>query len=268
MKVVSRRAALRGIGHSAAFGSLAAGLPRHLWAAAPAAAAPRTTYLLVMIFPSGEGISFDADAYRERHLGILKDAYADSVERIELRVAPLPPPPAEGEQAPQAPPFLAAVNIWIRDVSGFVDRVGKNSKAVQADLATITTSAPIVQFDKVIAGLGNARETVTGSASVVSNFFPVREGGSWDPKFLSEAFLPKVLAAYGPAVQRIEATEGAQGQGGAKPLLYGATHIYVADNAAFVRASETPAVAALAPEGAKIATVAPIQTVMLVHAAA
>src|SRR5262245_19471129 len=104
---ISRRAVLGGIGQSAAIGSLAAVLPRYLAAAeaaaaaappaaAPAASAPATpTYCLTMLYPSGKDkdgqvLTFDCDGFRDRHLLTLKGAYGDSVERIEMRLAPPP----------------------------------------------------------------------------------------------------------------------------------------------------------------------------------
>lgn len=262
----SRRAVLRGIGQSAAIGSLAAILPRHLLAAqgtqqakAAPAAAPMNI-CLSMLYPVGEGLAFDADAYRDRHMAVLRTAYAGGLERVELRVAP---PPAEGMSPP---PLLAAVSMWISDFAKFAAGANAHAKDVAASMATITKSAPLAQFDSIIAGLGGPRDSVPASSGCISYLFEAKEGATWDSKGFAGTYLPQLLAAYGPeAIRRVEAAEGVQSANGSKPLMLGTVNLYVADEAAYDKAAGSEAVKAIAGDAKQYFSSPPIQTYMKVH---
>lgn len=219
---------------------------------------------LQMLYPSGEGLTFDADAFRDRHIGVLKAAYAGGLERVELRV---PPPPVAG-RAP--PPLLAAVSMYISDFSKFAAGASANGKDVNASMAAITKSAPMAQFDSVLAGVGATRDTVTTGASSVSWWFESKEGARMDAKGLAETYLPKLLEAAGAgAIRRVEVTEGIQSANGSKPLMLGNLTLYIADETAFDTAMASDAVKAVTKDFGQYfsAAVPPIQTLMQVHAA-
>jgi hypothetical protein len=267
---ISRRAVLNGIGQSAALGSLAAMLPGELLAAQPArtapAAAPKAPAVaqppvcLTMLYPAGEGLTFDADAFRDRHIGVLKTAYAGGVGRIELRV---PPPHVEGRNPD---PVLAAVNIYITDFTKFAAGANARAKDVSASMASITRSAPIAQFDYILGGIGAGPETVQPSANCVTYWFEAKEGATFDSKGFAEVHAPKVAAAYGPSVRRIEVAKGEQSANGSKPLMLGSVSLYIADEAGYDAAVASEAVKTVSAESAQYFSLAPIQTLMVVHA--
>lgn len=268
---ISRRAVLGGMGQSAALGSLAAMLPAHLFAAqaakpAPAAAAKAPpqqapqNICLSMLYPAGEGLTFDADGFRDRHIGVLKTAYAGGVDRIELRV---PPAPVEGRASS---PVIAAVNMYITDFTKFAAGANANAKMVSASMASITRSAPLAQFDSIVGSAGAGRDTVLASSTCVSYWLEAKEGATFNAKGFAESYVPKLAAAYGPSVRRIEVTEGVQSTNGSKPLLLGAVNMYIADDTGYDAAVTSDAVKQVSAEAAQYFTVAPIQTLMLVHA--
>lgn len=270
--LVARRTVLVGAGHAAAFGSLAALLPQAIRAGE--AAAPQRV-CLTMLYPSGEGLAFDADAFKSRHLPLLKSSYGTAIERVELRMPPPPPPPpqlAEGEAAPPpppTPPLLAAVSIWLGpNLGDFIAKAGAASKTIATDMATITKSAPMVQFDVVEGQGGDARATVAEGGVVVSQYFFAKEGGTWDGKYFGQTYAPKVLSSYGPeAIQRVEVVRGELAQGGGKPLVAGSINVYLKDAAAYDMAVGTEGVRALGAEAQQNTTLTPVAIVMTVRAA-
>lgn len=269
---IGRRRILQGLGHTAFFTGLATALPRVVQAGQAAAAAPPQKVCMSMLYPAGEGLSFDANAFRDRHLALLKNAYGPSVERIELRVPPpLPPPPvlAEGEVAPPmpaAPPVLAAVSVYLASIGEFVKRAGDHSKSIAADMATITKSAPMVQYDIVESTIGDPAGSVLGGSTVVSYYFFDKEGGTWNAEYFGKEFLPKLMAAYGPAaIQRAEVLKGELAPGNGKPPTRGAFHLYLKDAEAFYAASGE-GLAALGAEMAQNSTLDPVTLLLSVHA--
>lgn len=285
MTGISRRTVMRGIGQSAAFGSLAAVLPRYLAAAeaaaaaAPPAAAPAapvvavapatTSYCLTMMYPSGKDLKFDADAFRDRHMLTLKGAYGDSVERIELRVSPPVPAPAEGASAPPPPPLLATVNMWIRDTKKYQENLAAHNAEVTADMATITNSQPFGQLDQVVAWLGEARDTVVVDSTCLSLYFQAKEvkdkgAATFDEKGYANIYLPKLFQAVGPeAIQRIEVMKGAT----AKVAMLGSVHLYIGDEKKFEEGFTSEAVKQIEAESAKYFNSPPFQAFMFVRAA-
>lgn len=274
---VSRRSVLAGAGFAAA-GTLAAVLPRELFAAQPApgaprsqgaaparpapAAAPISDIVLTMLYPAGPDLKFDADGFRDRHLPLLHKAYG-ALERVELRI---PPPPAEG--APQ-PPLLAAVSMWISDFNKFAAAAGANAKDVAASIATITNSRPMAQFDRFVAGLGGDRSTVEANSRCLSSYFEAKADAKWDVKAYADTYLRKFMAAYGAeAIRRVEVVEGVQSADGSKPLMLGSVNMYIADPDKFLDASDTEGVKAVLTEEAGFYSPPPIQTLFMVHSAA
>lgn len=291
-KQISRRILLRSLGHSAALGSLVAlpGLagaaqpaaqqpapagatPPARKPAAPAAArqpaappAPKVTYCMSMLYPAGEGLAFDADGFRDRHVAVLKTAYGAGLDRIELRVVP---PAAPGVSAP---PVLAAVNVWIKDVNKFVEGANAHAKDIAASMATITASKPMAQFDKVVSSFGEPRENVVAGSTCSSSVFLVKEvpekgAATWDSKGYAENYLGKLFEAFGPGViQRIEVLEGAQAVGGSKLLMLGTANVYIGDEKKYLEALGSDAVKAALAEEAKYFNTPPFLALMQVKA--
>lgn len=258
----SRRTVLRGIGHAAAFGKLACALPRHARAADADA-----TYALCMTYQYGKKNKFKADRFRDGHLPLLKKIYGDSIERVELRYAEPPQMKQGPKQVPVPPQFvIAEVSIWIRDVAAFGKLTGEQGAKIVADLKEVTEASPIVQYDKTLAGLGSARADVTVGNGCQSYYFLDKEGARFDTKYYVDTIAPKIMELYGPhALRRIEVSQGAAGQGGAKPLVLASAHLYFADQNAFFTAGRA-ALPQLMKESPNYTDILPVVSQATVHA--
>ena len=261
-EVFSRRAVLRGIGHVAAFGTLASSLPEIAHAADGEA-----TYSLSMTYQYGKKNKFKADRFRDGHVPLLKKIYGDSIERVELRYAEPPQVKQGPKQVPVPPQFvIAEVSIWIRDVAAFGKLTGEQGGQIVADLKEVTQASPIVQYDKTLAALGSARTDVTVGSSCQTYFFLDKEGGRFDTKYYVDTVLPRMMDLYGPkALRRIEVCQGAAGQGGAKPLVLATTHLYIADQSAFFMAGRN-VMPQLVAEGPNYTDIFPVVSQATVHA--
>lgn len=272
---IDRRRVIQGIGHAAAFGGLAATLSRAASAAqAAAAAVPAPQKVcLTMLYPSEGGHTFDANRFRDGHVAVLKAAYGNSIERVELRVPivpPAPPAPAEGQPTPPvppAPPLMAAVSIYIASPGDFSARAGAAARTVGTDLAAVTKSPPIVQFDMIEAAPGEPQSSVIGGSIVVSNYYFAKAGSTWSKDYFGKTYAPRLMEAYGAAaLQRVEVLSGYIAQGGGNPQIAGAIHVYVKDTAAYDTAVISDPVKALAAEAAANSTLNPVTMLMTVHA--
>lgn len=277
--VVNRRTLLKGVGHAAAFGAMAAALPRLAQAADQGDAA----ICLSMFYPNPATATFDAGAWASRHLPLLRRIHGDSVERIELRmfVPPAAPPPSKSRpsgqglsRAPSMPPPLApqplvraAVSVWIYDAKAYAERATAGAAEIAADIATITTLSPTVQYDRIVDLLGESRGSIAVGTQVVSNFYRSAEGARFDAGYYAGNVIPLMVKLYGEkAISRIEFGVGARGDRGGTPPLSATAHYYIRDPAAW--AAATPA--ALAPlqaELPKFTDATPLITTMTVAAA-
>lgn len=265
--LTTRRTLLRGVGHAAAFGTLAAALPR----LAPAAEQGDAAICLSMFYPNPATASFDADAWASRHLPLLRGIYGDSVERIELRMFVPPPgaPAAPAQQkrrpsgqglsrAPSMPPrpsgapqptLRAAVSVWIYDVKAYAERATAGAQQIAADIAAITSLVPTVQYDRIVDLRGEPRSSIPLGTQVVSNFYRNAEGVKFDADYYVSNVIPLVVKLYGAqAISRIEFATGARGDGGGAPALSATAHYYIKDPEAWAAANA----AALGPLQAEV----------------
>lgn len=230
MKNLSRRDVLRRASQATAYGAV-------LFAsrnARPADAnAPESALCLSMFYPGAKG-RFDADRFRDKHLPLIRGIYGDSVERIELRVPPAQDRRAINTRAAPPPPFLAVVNLWIHRLDEYARHTAESAQEVQADLRKVSEVVPYVQYDQALSHTGSARTAVPVGTEVACTFFPNKDGGRWDGKYVAETYMPKVIDLYGAdALLRTEVTQGRTGQNGVKSTFIGATHLYIRDRPAF-----------------------------------
>jgi len=221
---------------------------------------------LSMLYPGGKG-KFDADRYRDKHLPLIRGIYGGSVERIELRVAP-PPGKRVQSRFPAPPPaFIAAVSIWIGKLDEFGKHTAESAQQIQADLLKVSEITPYVQYDQAISLTGESRVDVPVGTDVASTWYPNKDGGRWDAKYVVEKYLPKIVDVYGKdTLRRIEVSQGRAGQNGTKAPVIGSSHLYIRDRAAFDAAGMKGGMQ-LFQEAQNYTDIMGVFTVMKVHAA-
>jgi hypothetical protein len=266
--VISRRSVLNGVGQSTAIGAVMAALSPHLRAAqaaapagAPAPASPAQTLCLSMLYRQAEGATFNADAFRDKHLPLLRKVYAGSVNRIELRV---PTPPKEGSTPPQV---IAAVNIWFNNIADFVKNTQAGAKDVSASMAAIASAPVSAQVDQVVTTLGEPMTSVPLDEVCYSSYFQVKDGGTFDTKYFSETFYPRLAELCGAEViRRIEISAGAAPASGGKLLVQNSVHVYIRSETGYVLAlDKVPR--ELLDEAAQHSNIAPLLSQTRLHAA-
>jgi uncharacterized protein (TIGR02118 family) len=222
----SRRDFIRGSGSAVTLGMLAGACGAWLPRGAAAQASAHATDAVTILYPA-QGATFDLDYYRDHHLKLLRSIYGRAVERVELRrVVALPS--ASGTAA--APPFSAAVNIWINDVGAFTASAQKNAQAIADDLSKVTKATPIIQFDKVDGEMGAARQVPQVGDRCLMMLYQNGEGVRWDVDRFRAEHMPLIMKLYGPkAIKRFELRKGDHGMTQqSKPIFIGLVSIYVA----------------------------------------
>jgi hypothetical protein len=186
---------------------------------------------MTMIYFNNPNLKFDFGRYRDQHLPLFKRTMGDSVERIELRTVP-----RQERGAPVMPSAVFAdVSVWIRNLETFAAATKRGGDEIKADLASVTKSSPVLQYDQVIGEWGQPRDSVGVGLDSQALYYPNGDGAKWDADYYLNNYLPRMVEAYGgdKALRRIEVRRGIGVQGGGKPAVINSVHLYASDNSGF-----------------------------------
>lgn len=97
-----------------------------------------------VIYPNGEGKTFDMDYYTSKHIplvgGLLGDAIVDAT--VEKGI---------GSAAPgSVAPFLAMGNLYFESLESFQNSFGPHAEEIMSDIPNFTNIEPIVQISEVM----------------------------------------------------------------------------------------------------------------------
>jgi uncharacterized protein (TIGR02118 family) len=179
---------------------------------------------MTIVYPTGPGLKFDADYYRDHHLKTIMKLYGSSIQRFELRKV----------AAPKAA-YAAAVNIWIRDLTVFRANNDKHGKTLQDDVPNFTNARPLIQFDRLYGETGAGRDVPKLGDACLTILYPNSDSVRWDVDYYKRAHMPLIMKLYGEkAIKRFELRRGEAGMApDSKPDFIGTVNIYINDQAAF-----------------------------------
>lgn len=222
---LTRRSLLAGAGSAAACGALASRLISLAEAQeAPAGAAPQL--VLDMIFPNVAKAKIDEKKYVKKHMPLLREIYGNSVDRIEFRTLVGPP------TGISAASVLATAHLWIKDVPAFSQALQANNQAINLDLDGIAKGPRIVQVDRLVAAKGEDLSEVKVGTQLLSVFFPVKEGETFDENYLVNTHMDKLYSIYGQNVaRRITALMGVDQ--GSKATYKSTVTVYIRERNAY-----------------------------------
>ena len=205
-------------------GMLAAAFGATLPLGVRAADSAKGVSCLTIVYPAGEGLTFNADYYRDHHLKTIMKLYGSTIERFELRKV----------NAPQAK-YAAAVNIWIADLDAFKAHNDKHGKTLQDDVPNFTNGRPTIQFDKIHGEMGAKRNAPKVGDTCLTILYPNSDGVRWDVEYYKTGHMPLIMRLYGEkAIKRFELRKGDAGMApNSKADFIGSVNIYINDQAAF-----------------------------------
>ena len=99
---------------------------------------------LSVLYPSGEGKTFDMDYYLNKHIPLVGKLLGDAVKGATVEEGlggPIPNSPAA---------FAAMGNIYFDSVESFQNSFGPNAPEILGDLPNFTNAEPVVQISKVL----------------------------------------------------------------------------------------------------------------------
>lgn len=98
---------------------------------------------VTILYPNGEGKTFDMDYYSNKHMPMAASLFGDSLKAMSIDKGL-----ASG--TPDAPiPYLAIGYFYFETMSSFKNSMGPNSEKLRADVANYTNIQPVIQISEV-----------------------------------------------------------------------------------------------------------------------
>lgn len=99
---------------------------------------------LSVMYPNGEGKTFDMDYYCNKHIPMVAGLLGDAVKGATVESG-------LGSGTPGAPaPFAAMGNMYFESMESFQNSFGPNAEAIMADGPNYTNVEPVVQISEVL----------------------------------------------------------------------------------------------------------------------
>ena len=96
-----------------------------------------------MLYPNGEGKTFDMDYYCNQHVPLVAQLLGDSVKGATVEKGL-----GGGEPGAQAP-YAAMGNLYFDTVQIFENSFGPNADKIMGDLPNFTNIQPVIQVSEV-----------------------------------------------------------------------------------------------------------------------
>ena len=98
---------------------------------------------VAILYPNGEGKTFDMDYYSNKHMPMAATLFGDSLKAMSIDKGL-----ASG--TPNAPiPYLAIGYFYFETMSSFKNSMGPNSAKLRADVPNYTNIQPVIQVSEV-----------------------------------------------------------------------------------------------------------------------
>ncbi len=100
-------------------------------------------FKVTILYPNGEGKSFDMSYYEEKHMPMMAGFIGDNLQFYEIDKG------IAGRTANDSIPFLAVGYFYIRDVAEYNKAIAANRETIVGDIGNYTNIQPIIQISEV-----------------------------------------------------------------------------------------------------------------------
>lgn len=99
---------------------------------------------VTILYPNGEGNTFDMDYYANKHMPMLADLLGDAMKfySIDKGVA--------GRLPEDSAPYLAIGYLYFDELSAYRDAFGPHAETIVGDIPNYTNTQPVLQISEVL----------------------------------------------------------------------------------------------------------------------
>ncbi|RKN78498.1 EthD family reductase [Ulvibacterium marinum] len=99
---------------------------------------------VTILYPNGDGKTFDMDYYSNKHMPMLKTLMGDSLKLLEIDKG------ISGRTPDEPIPYLAIGYLYFDKLSAYQNSFGPNAEKIVGDIPNYTNIQPIVQISEVL----------------------------------------------------------------------------------------------------------------------
>jgi len=182
---------------------------------------------LTICYLNSEDATFDFDYYRDNHLTLIMNLYGkDAIQRFELHK------PIEMPGAPPSP-YLAHINIYIRDAEAFAAAGAEHGPTLVADVANFTNAQLVAQNEIIWGESGGDLFSTELGQTCMAIVYPYEDGARFDPDYYRDNHMTLIMDLYGrEAIRRFEVRKPSPMPENS-PLFMGSVNFYIESQAAF-----------------------------------
>ena len=100
-------------------------------------------FKVAILYPSGEGKTFDMDYYAKKHMPMVAGVLGKNLKFYEIDKG------ISGRTASDAVPFVAIGYFYVYDVAEYNKAIAQNRDAVISDIKNYTNIQPMVQISEI-----------------------------------------------------------------------------------------------------------------------
>ena len=97
-----------------------------------------------LLYPSGDGKTFDMDYYSNKHIPLVKELLGDALKSLTIEQG------LNGGAAEYPAPYLATASLYFDSMEAFNSSFGPNMKAMNVDVPNYTNIRPVLLVSEVI----------------------------------------------------------------------------------------------------------------------
>ncbi|MDC1068434.1 EthD family reductase [Candidatus Kapabacteria bacterium] len=97
-----------------------------------------------VLYPSGEGKTFDMDYYTGKHIPMVSELLGDAIlaATVEKGIA--------GGEPDSAPPYETMANLYFASIESFQTAFGPHAEQIMGDVPNYTNIEPVIQISTVV----------------------------------------------------------------------------------------------------------------------
>lgn len=99
---------------------------------------------VTILYPNGEGKTFDMDYYSNKHMPMLKSLFGKSLKKLEIDKG------LSGRTPNDPMPYLAIGYLYFENLLDYQNSFGPNAEKIIGDIPNYTNIQPMVQISEVL----------------------------------------------------------------------------------------------------------------------
>lgn len=99
---------------------------------------------VAILYPNGEGKTFDMEYYASHHMPMLAEIYGDALKKLEIDKG------ISGRTPDDPIPFLAIGYLYFERIEDYREGFAPHAEKILSDIPNYTNIKPILQISKVV----------------------------------------------------------------------------------------------------------------------